>query len=39
MDTLEELGLDKMVLWTVLKSKKSESIKDPLEIFAKEVMK
>lgn len=39
MDNLEELGIDKMMLWNVKMSKKSESIKDPLETFANKIMK
>jgi len=38
MDTLEELGIDKMMLWGVNKTAQSE-IDDPLETFANEVMK
>ena len=38
MDNLEELGIDKMMLWGIFKSSQSESIKDPLEIFASKVM-
>lgn len=38
MDKLERLGLDKMILWGVFKSSKSE-MKDPIETFAKKVMK
>ena len=36
---LEDLGINKMMLWGVTKSKESESIKDPLEVFANKVMK
>ena len=39
MDNLEELGIDKVVLWSIIKSEKSVSIKDPLETFANKVMK
>ena len=39
MDNLEELGFGKVTLWGVLKSKQSESIKDPLETFASKIMK
>ena len=39
IDNLEELGFGKVTLWRVLKSKQSESIKDPLETFAEKVMK
>ncbi|MFW9820378.1 MAG: hypothetical protein ACFFE5_12275 [Candidatus Thorarchaeota archaeon] len=38
MDNLEELGIDKMILWGIYNSTQSESIKDPLEIFASKVM-
>jgi len=38
IDKLEGLGIDKMLLWAVAKTKQSESIKDPLETFAKKVM-
>jgi len=38
MDKLEELGITKMILWGIFKSAKSESIKDPLEIFARKVI-
>jgi len=39
IDNLEDLGVDKMLLWGVTKSKQSESIKDPLETFANKIMK
>jgi len=39
MDNLEALGIDKMILWSVQKSKESESIKDPLETFANKIIK
>ncbi len=39
IDNLEDLGVNKMLLWAVTKSKQSESIKDPLETFAKKIMK
>ena len=39
MDNLEALGIDKMMLWGVQKSKQSETIKDPLETFANKIMK
>ena len=39
MGNLEELGIDKIMLWDVKKSKQSESIKDPLETFANKIMK
>ena len=39
MDNLEALGIDKMMLWGVQKSKQSEAIKDPLETFANKIMK
>ena len=39
MDNLEELGVNKMILWGVTKSKQSESIKDPLETFANKIMR
>lgn len=39
MDKLEELGIDKMILWRVLKSQESKSIKDPLDTFANKIMK
>ena len=38
IENLEGLGVDKMLLWAVAKTKQSESIKDPLETFAKKVM-
>ncbi|MFX1341041.1 MAG: LLM class flavin-dependent oxidoreductase, partial [Promethearchaeota archaeon] len=38
MDNLEELGIDKMILWGIYNSTQSESIKDPLEIFASKVL-
>ncbi len=39
IDNLEDLGISKMFLWAVTKSRKSESIKDPLETFANKIMK
>jgi alkanesulfonate monooxygenase SsuD/methylene tetrahydromethanopterin reductase-like flavin-dependent oxidoreductase (luciferase family) len=39
MDNLEELGIERMMLWNVNRSRKSKSIKDPLETFANKVMK
>lgn len=39
MEKLEELGIDRMMLWSVNRSRKSKSIKDPLETFANKVMK
>ena len=37
IERLEELGINKMVIWSVSKSKQSE-IKDPLETFARKVI-
>jgi len=39
IDNLEALGIDKMMLWRVQKSKESKSKKDPLETFTNKVMK
>ncbi|GAH13661.1 unnamed protein product, partial [marine sediment metagenome] len=39
MDNLEELGIDKMILWDINKPVRAELIKDPLETFAKKIMK
>ena len=39
MDKLEELGISRLMLWSVNKTRKSKSIKDPLETFANKVMK
>lgn len=36
---LEELGVNKMFLWAVSKSRQSKSIKDPLDTFANKIMK
>ena len=38
MNKFEALGIDKMMLWGIYKSKQSESKEDPLEIFASKVM-
>ena len=39
IDNLEELGIDKMILWDINKPVRAELIKDPLETFANKIMK
>ena len=38
MDNLEEMGIDKMMLWDINKPVRAESIKDPIETFVNKVM-
>lgn len=38
IDNLEELGIDKMILWDINKPVRAESIKDPIETFVNKVM-
>lgn len=38
IDKLEELGIDKMILWDINKPVRAESIKDPIETFVNKVM-
>jgi len=38
MDNLEELGIDKMMLWDINKPVRAELIKDPIETFVNKVM-
>jgi len=38
MNKLEELGIDKMILWNINKPVRAELIKDPIETFVNEVM-
>ena len=39
MDNLEEMGIDKMILWDINKPVRAELIKDPIETFVNKIMK